>query len=95
MIELPVDCSYYDECAGKSVSNCKKCKNNRLRNKEINYFEAASDNPFPNPNPRVTYSGPVEHTAGYKCPVCGEYTDPYSIKDSRCSSCGFKMNTGC
>lgn len=94
MITIPVDCRHYNECAGKSVARCKKCANNHLRNKEIDYFEEANDNPIPNPNPRVSYSGPAEQTAGYKCPVCGQFTSPYHIKDSRCSSCGFKMNCG-
>lgn len=93
MIEIPVSCSYYDKCHGRSVTNCKKCKNNHMRNKEINYFELANDNPIPNPNPKVTYSGPAEQTAGYKCPVCGEFTNPYAMRDSRCGSCGFKLNT--
>ena len=96
MIEIPVNCYHYKECSGKSVTNCKKCKNNKLRNKEINYFEAAEDNSIPEPNPLVTFTGPAEHTAGYKCPVCGEHTNPYSIKmdDPRCGSCGFKLNVG-
>lgn len=93
MVTIPVDCSYYKECAGKSSTNCKKCKHNHLRNKEINYFEEANDNPIPDVNPRVTFSGPAEQTAGYKCPVCGEFTNPYHIRDSRCGSCGFKLNT--
>lgn len=93
MIEIPVQCSYYNECAGRSSTNCKKCKNNHMRNKEINYFEAAKDNPIPNPNPRVTYSGPAEQTAGYKCPVCGTHTNPYAMRDNRCEGCGFKLNT--
>ena len=96
MIEFEISCRYYNECAGKSVANCKKCVNNHLRNKEINYFEAAIDNQIPDPNPRVTYYGPAEQTAGYKCPVCGEHTSPYSIKreEPRCTSCGFKLNIG-
>ena len=93
MIELPVRCTYFNECSGKSSTNCKKCKNNHIRNKEVNYFEAANDNPIPYPNPRVTYSGPAEQTAGYKCPVCEEYTNPYTMDDGRCGSCGFKLNT--
>lgn len=92
MTTIPVDCSHYKECAGKSVTRCKKCVNNHLRNKEVDYFEEAHDNPIPYPNPAVTYFGPAEQTAGYKCPVCGQFTSPYWIKDSRCSSCGFKMN---
>ena len=93
MVTIPVDCRYHKECAGKSSTNCKKCKNNHLRNKEINYFEEAHDNPIPDVNPRVTYSGPAEQTAGYKCPVCGEFTSPYHIRDNRCGGCGFKLNT--
>lgn len=92
MIELPVSCVYYNECAGKSVTNCKRCIHNRMRNKEINYFEEANDKPIPNPNPKVTYSGPAEQTAGYPCPVCGDHTNPYSMKDNRCGGCGFKLN---
>ena len=93
MIEVPVQCTYYERCAGRSVTNCKKCRHNRMRNKEVDYFEAANDNPIPNPNPSVTYSGPAEQTAGYKCPVCGDFTNPYAMRDSRCGGCGFKLNT--
>lgn len=92
MIEIPVSCHYYNECAGRSATRCKNCRNNHLRNKEIDYFEAANDNAIPNPNPKVTYSGPAEQTVGYKCPVCGEHTNPYAIRDNRCGSCGFKLN---
>lgn len=92
-VKIPVSCRHYNECAGRSTSNCRKCKNNYIRNQEINFFEEANDNPIPDVNPRVTYSGPAEQTAGYKCPVCGEFTSPYSIRDSRCGSCGFKLNT--
>ena len=94
-VNLPVYCSYLKECAGRSATNCKKCKNNRLRNKEVNYFEEAHDNPIPEVNPKVTYTGPAEHTAGYKCPVCGGHTNPYALdKDNRCEHCGFKLNIG-
>lgn len=92
VITIKIDCRYYSECAGKSSTTCKKCINNKLRNKEVNYFEEAHDNAIPNPNPKVTYTGPAEQTAGYKCPVCGEHTSPYHIRDDRCGSCGFKMN---
>ena len=92
MVQLPVECRYYKECAGRSVTNCKKCVNNHKRNIEINYFEQANDNPIPNPNPKVSYSGPAEQTAGYKCPVCGTYTNPYAIREQRCGGCGFKLN---
>ena len=92
---IPVRCSYYEKCAGKNPSNCEICKNNSLRNKEVNYFEKARDNPIPSPNPKVTYSGPAEHTDGYKCPVCGGHTNPYCLdEDNRCEHCGFKLNIG-
>lgn len=93
-ITILVDCHYYKECSGRSSTNCKKCVNNHMRNKEVNYFEEAHDNPIPDPNPRVTYSGPAEQTAGYECPVCGVYTNPYAMRDSRCEGCGFKLNCG-
>ena len=93
-ISILVDCPYYKECAGRSTTNCKKCSNNHLRNKEVNYFEEAHDNPIPDPNPVVTYNGPAEQTAGYKCPVCGHYTSPYIMRDNRCEGCGFKLNCG-
>ena len=91
-VQNPVQCIYYNECAGKSVSRCKKCRRNTMRNKEVDYFEEAKDNPIPDVNPPVTYSGPAEQTAGYKCPVCGEFTNPYAMRDSRCGGCGFKLN---
>lgn len=94
MITIPVSCHYYNECAGKSASRCKKCKNNSVRNKELDYFEEAHDNPRPEVNPKVSFTGPAEHTAGYKCPMCGEHTNPYAMKDSRCGGCGFKLNCG-
>lgn len=94
-VVYPVLCTHFNECAGKSRDACRKCVNNRVRNQEINFFEEAKDNPIPYPNPRVTYSGPAEQTAGYKCPVCGQFTSPYSIdKENRCGSCGFKLNIG-
>lgn len=94
-VTVPIRCQYYNECAGKSAIRCKKCVHNTMRNKEIDYFEEAHDNPIPNPNPRVTYSGPAEQTAGYKCPVCGEHTNPYHLdSENRCSGCGFKLNCG-
>ena len=94
MITRQVSCFYYDECADKNATNCKKCVHNRVRNQEIHCFEAANDKPIPNPNPRVTYSGPAEQTAGYQCPVCGGFTNPYAMRESRCGECGFKLNTG-
>lgn len=95
MTEIIVRCAYFKECAGRSREHCRKCINNKLRNKEINYFEEALDNPIPDVNPKVTFTGPAEHTAGYKCPVCGEHTNPYALdSENRCKECGFKLNIG-
>lgn len=87
-------CSYSTECSRKMSSSCSKCKNNKLRNKEIDFFEEANDSPIPDKCPILTFSGPAEQTAGYQCPVCGGFTNPYAIKDSRCGSCGYKLNVG-
>lgn len=92
MVATVVDCTLYNECSGKSITNCKKCVNNKLRNREVNYFEEAHDNPIPYPNPPVSFDGPAEQTRGYKCPVCGQFTNPYAMRDERCGSCGFKLN---
>lgn len=92
MMEAEIQCRYLMECSSRSIIKCKKCKNNMLRNKEVDYFEEANDNPIPDRCPPVTYSGPAEQTAGYKCPVCGGFTNPYSMRDSRCGSCGYKLN---
>lgn len=92
MREIEVRCQYSKECSGRSITNCKKCRHNELRNKEVNYFEAANDNPIPDKCPPISYSGPAEQTAGYKCPVCNQFTSPYSIRDSLCGSCGYKLN---
>lgn len=88
-----VECSHYNECASKGAK-CEICKNNTKRNVEVDYFQKANDNPIPEACPRLTYNGPAEQTAGYKCPVCGEYTNPYAMRDCRCGSCGYKLNVG-
>jgi hypothetical protein len=92
MIERKVACVYFTECSSKSATRCKKCKNNTLRNMEIDCFVEANDKPIPEKCPRLTYSGPAEQTRGYKCPVCGGFTDPYAMRDNRCGECGYKLN---
>lgn len=94
MVTRPVQCAYYKECSSKSSTKCRQCKNNKVRNMEMDYFVNAKDNPIPDVNPRVTYSGPAEQTMGYQCPVCGEHTNPYAMRDNRCGACGFKLNVG-
>jgi len=72
---------------------CNSCANNRARNIEEDFYKKANDNPIPEECPRLTYSGPAEQTMGYKCPVCGDYTNPYHLgKEKRCSGCGYKLN---
>ena len=96
MADPVVKCNHLGECITRvrKPMACRICKNNRLRNKELDFFEEAKDNPIPVKCPRITYNGPAEQTAGYKCPVCGGFTDPYGIEDSRCAHCGYKMNIG-
>lgn len=92
MAEYLITCAHFNECSSKSVTRCKRCKNNKTRNVEIDFFEAANDNPIPEKDPYVTFDGPAEQTAGYQCPVCGGFTNPYTMRDSRCVECGFKLN---
>lgn len=87
-----VECFYYDKCASRTKGKCHKCKNNKKRNYEEDYFIEANDNPIPEQCPKLSYSGPAEQTAGYQCPVCGAFTSPYVIRDNICGSCGYGLN---
>lgn len=87
-----IHCTYLTVCVHRMTTKCNVCKNNRLRNKEVDYFVAANDNPIPDKCPRLSYDGPAEQTAGYKCPVCGDFTNPYAMWDNRCGGCGYKLN---
>ena len=91
-MEREVKCSYLRECMSRATFKCWTCKNNKLRNKEVDYFVEAHDNEIPLKCPPVTYDGPAEQTAGYKCPVCGTFTNPYAMQDRRCEGCGYKLN---
>lgn len=93
-MEREIKCSYLQECSRRGTNSCFVCANNQFRNKEIDCFVKAKDNPIPDKCPRLTYSGPAEQTAGYQCPVCGGFTNPYAVHDSRCGSCGYKLNIG-
>lgn len=94
-----IECTYkkQNNCASaKDSTKCEICKNNRKRNYIEDHFVKAQDNPIPEKCPPLTYVGPAEQTAGYKCPVCGGYTNPYAMRDSLCGGCGYKLNTrGC
>lgn len=89
-----VTCAYLKDCVYAGLfTKCNECKNNRTRNKKMDFFVEAKDNPIPDRCPPLTYSGPAEQTAGYKCPVCGEYTNPYHLgEDNLCVSCGYELN---
>jgi hypothetical protein len=59
---------------------------------EEDLYVKAEDKPIPDECPKLTFSGPAEQTAGYKCPVCGSYTNPYAMRDNRCGECGYLLN---
>lgn len=88
-----VNCIHLDRCSKKGSSLCRSCKNNRVRNKEEDFYIKAEDKPIPEKCPKLSYSGPAEQTSGYECPVCGTHTNPYAMRDSRCGGCGYKLNT--
>ena len=90
---MQIECTNYDRCASKNTTKCKWCKFNKLRNKQVDYFVEAKDNPIPEKCPKISYDGPAEQTKGYKCPVCGEFSNPYHIgKDKLCLWCGYELN---
>lgn len=87
------ECSYMERCTKNGTMSCKTCKNNHARNKKVDFYVKANDNPIPDKCPKLTFSGPAEQTLGYKCPVCGEYTDSYMMpKDKLCHGCGYELN---
>lgn len=87
-----LNCVYHERCSSKSPSKCGTCKNNRARHKEEDFYTKAEDNPIPDKCPKLTFNGPAEQTAGYECPVCGTFTNPYALRDKECSGCGYKLN---
>lgn len=90
-----VKCNHIHYCIHKLSSKCMDCKNNSHRNKALDFYEEAKDNPIPKECPRLTFSGTAEQTLGYQCPVCGEFTNPYALdEDKLCKSCGYKLNVG-
>lgn len=91
-----VKCIYLNECLSskKDFSKCDTCGHNTMRNYIEDHYVKANDNPIPDKCPRLTYIGLTEQTRGYKCPVCGGYTNPYAMRDSLCGNCGYKLNCG-
>lgn len=91
------ECDYANICPTREYNKdlCMHCVNNRLRNYKPNYFENARDAVMSGECPRLRYDGPAEQTAGYKCPVCGGFTNPYQIdSEKRCKHCGYILNVG-
>lgn len=91
-----IECDHLNVCASaKDKNKCKKCACNTMRNYVEDFFVEAKDNPIPEYCPKLTYSGPAEQTAGYECPVCGGFSNPYALHGkSLCLHCGYKLNTG-
>ena len=90
---MAIQCAYKERCKHRGTSlKCNTCEKNSLRNKEEDLYVKANDNPIPEECPRLSYDGPAEQTMGYKCPVCGGYTNPYAMCDKRCGSCGYLLN---
>lgn len=90
---MAIKCLLEKRCKYRASSiKCNSCANNLLRNMEEDLYIKAEDNPIPDKCPRLSYDGPAEQTLGYKCPVCGKFTNPYSMRDKRCGSCGYLLN---
>ena len=93
MIERTVRCAYLKICSKAGSHDCYMCAHNTLRNRLIDCFQEAHDNPIPKECPKLTYSGLAEQTDGYKCPVCGHCTNPYRLGEEQlCEGCGYKLN---
>lgn len=93
MPDRTIRCQYYTLCSRAGSTACNICKNNSCRNKLVDCFEEAHDNPIPKQCPKLTYTGTAEQTDGYKCPVCGHHTNPYALgEDHLCNGCGYKLN---
>lgn len=94
-MQIIVKCKYSFECASYNTNKCQKCTNNRMRNYVKDHFENANDKPVPENCQPLHYTGPAEQTAGYCCPVCGGFTNPYQLEDKNCCShCGYRLNIG-
>lgn len=87
------ECAYSDRCASANSIKCKKCSHNKKRNFIQDFYQEANDNEIPDNCPPLRYNGPAEQTAGYCCPVCGGYTNPYSLNNNLCSHCGYRLVT--
>lgn len=88
------ECIYDNNCQSRKddPTKCQKCSWNTRRNYVEDHFKEAKDNPIPSKCPRIHYDGPIEQSAGYKCPVCEKFTTPYEIQGTLCKHCGYRLN---
>lgn len=92
MAERVITCCYLDICS-RNRNDCLRCMNNRTRNQKVDMFEEHHDDPIPEKCPKLSYTGPAEHTAGFECPVCHGFTNPYRLNDKHeCEHCGYELN---
>lgn len=90
---MAVKCCFSKRCKYKGISpECMTCSNNLVRNMEEDLYKKAEDKPIPDKCPKITFDGPAEQTAGYQCPVCGKFTNPYMMRNRRCDHCGYLLN---
>ena len=91
---MMIKCIYLNDCL-HAFKKCKECKNNKRRNYMEDHFKKHNDKSIPDECPKLSYDGSAEQTLGYKCPVCGRYTNPYQLDEERlCSGCGYRLNIG-
>lgn len=89
-----ITCEYKEKCINiMNEKKCKTCTNNTTRNYIEDYYTQANDKPFPKQRPYIEpYCGPAEQTEGYKCPICGNHTNPYQLfRGTCCRHCGYQM----
>lgn len=87
-----VSCNVKGKCFDRDTDKCISCENNTMRNYVESYFVAASDKDV-DTEYKPHFDGPIEQTSGYKCLVCGKFSNPYTIKNMVCEHCGYRMGT--
>lgn len=89
-----VNCKHIADCKDDS-EKCRTCKNNIMRNWKPSFYEKANDK-LEDADKQAETVGCAEQ-GGYRCPVCGHLTSPYSLgKSMKCEACGNILNIiGC
>lgn len=91
-----IKCEYEERCRSRKTEpgKCESCRHNMLRNYVVDYYIKADDGEIPDKCPKISYDGLAEQTKGYKCPVCGGFTNPYEIDHDLplCKWCGYLLN---